>query len=134
MKNRARAAIAAAGAGIILSPLAWCSTEAYAESNTEVNCTSNASQTTIECRVSGTTDQPTLTVPLTASKGVTWPTGVFPMQSGAGTMTVAKDSVTFTFNDEYLAEHDAPYSFSGYFGAKIDSYNVEGPFELVGRA
>ena len=99
-----------------------------------IACTTDAN--TIACTVSGTTDQPSVTLPIKRSLGVTWPTGTFPMKSGAGTMTTTGTDVTFTFSDDFLATHDAPYSYSGSFGAKADSWGVEGPFtiEVAGSA
>ena len=93
-----------------------------------IACTTDAN--TIACTVAGTTNQPSVTLPVTKSAGVTWPTGTFPMKSGAGTMTITGTDVTFTFSPDFLATHDAPYTYSGNFGAMADSYNYAGPFTI----
>ena len=125
MKTLTRIATAATGLGLMLSPIVIDG--AFADP-APIACTTDAN--TIACTVSGTTDQPSVTLPIKRSLGVTWPTGTFPMKSGAGQMAVTDDSVTFEFYPGYLATHDAPYSYSGSFGAKADAWGVEGPFTI----
>ena len=125
MKTLTRIATAATGLGLMLSLIVIDG--AFADP-APIACTTDAN--TIACTVSGTTDQPSVTLPIKRSLGVTWPTGTFPMKSGAGQMAVTDDSVTFEFYPGYLATHDAPYSYSGSFGAKADARGVEGPFTI----
>lgn len=125
MKTLTRIATAATGLGLMLSPVVIDG--AFADP-APIACTTDAN--TIACTVSGTTDQPSVTLPIKRSLGVTWPTGTFPMKSGAGTMTITDVDATFTFSDDFLATRDAPYSYSGSFGAKADAWSVEGPFTI----
>lgn len=123
------AAIAVATLGTGLAGLMGTDAQAAATSSTA--CTSAVDANHFACTIQGTTDQASITLPLSHSAGVTMPTGTSQMASGAGTMTVAADHVTFTFSKAYTATHTAPYSFSGGFMVAVNRATIAGPFSIT---
>lgn len=130
-KTLLRAGIAAALTAASLTGTLLATDTAHAATQSKMTCSDGQDAQHYACTVTGTTDQPSVTLPLKVSDGVDVPVGTYPMASGAGTMTITKDSITFTFNDAFLATHTAPYTFSGGFDFRVDSYNVAGPFSVT---
>ncbi|HIW30392.1 MAG TPA: hypothetical protein H9987_10355 [Candidatus Luteococcus avicola] len=104
---------------------------ARAATQSSMTCTDGADPTHYACSVRGTTDQKSVTLPVSASAGVDLPVGTYPMATGAGTMTLTNDQMTFTFSDAYFASHTAPFTFSGEFSFVVRSYDVAGPFSVT---